>query len=263
MEQKQRKWWAYILIFFISQFLAIALPFGLRAVGISLSANMFLSMGLMVANLLAIGLFLLYCPAEVTWASTLSGLRDRNLRRSALVFLTAIPVCLLVNLIQEAFFPDIPDLVGDEAFKNIMYNPLGLLTVALIGPLSEELLFRGGVQTCIHRKYATQGPAAAIGFSAVLFSLIHLNPAQMPVAFILGLLLGFAYWWTGSLAAPVCIHAFNNSFACLLAYLSPDDDSLINFLGGNEGATIAAVVSVFALVLLFRQIRAEEHPKEM
>ena len=260
---KSRKWWVYILIFFISQFAAIALPLGLRAVGIGFSGSMFMSMALLLANLLAIGFFLLYRPAEVTWAATLSGLRGRNLRRSALMFLIAIPVCMLVNLIQEAFFPDIPNLVGEDTFKELMYNPMGLITIALIGPLSEELLFRGGVLTCIHQKYPTQGPAAAIAFSAVLFALIHLNPAQMPAAFILGLLLGYAYWWTGSLAAPVFIHTFNNSFACLVAYISPDDESLINFLGGNEGAMIAAVVSVFALVLLFRQIRAEEHPKEM
>lgn len=258
-----RKWWVYILIFFISQFAAVALPFGLRAFGIGFSGSMFMSIALLMANLLAIVFFLLYRPAEVTWPATLSGLRGHNLRRSVLVFLLAIPTCLLVNLIQEAFFPDIPNFVGEETFKDLMFNPLGLITIAVIGPLSEELLFRGGVLTSIHQKYASQGPASAIAFSAVLFALIHLNPAQMPAAFILGLLLGFAYWWTGSLAAPVCIHVFNNSFACLLAYLSPDDDSLIGFLGGSEGATIAAAVSIFALVLLFRQIRAEEHQKEM
>lgn len=258
-----RKWWVYILIFFISQFAAVALPFGLRAFGIGFSSSMFMSIALLMANLLAIVFFLLYRPAEVTWSATFAGLRGQNRRRSVLVFLLAIPTCLLVNLIQEAFFPDIPNLVGEETFKDLMFNPLGLITIAVIGPLSEELLFRGGVLTSIHQKYASQGPASAIAFSAVLFALIHLNPAQMPAAFILGLLLGFAYWWTGSLAAPVCIHVFNNSFACLLAYLSPDDDSLIGFLGGSEGATIAAAVSIFALVLLFRQIRAEEHPKEM
>ena len=258
-----RKWWVYILIFFVSQFAAVALPFGLKTVGIGISGSTFMSVALLMANLLAIVFFLLYRPAEVTWPATLSGLRHRNLRRTMLVFLLAIPTCLLVNLIQEAFFPDIPNFVGEETFKDLMYHPLGLITIAVIGPLSEELLFRGGVLTSIHRNFATQGPGAAIAFSAVLFALIHLNPAQMPAAFILGLLLGFAYWWTGSLAAPVFIHVFNNSVACLLAYLSPDDDSLIAFLGGNEGATIAAIVSVFALILLLRQIRAEEHPKEM
>ena len=255
-----RKWWVYILIFFVSQFAAVALPFGLKAVGIGISGSTFMSVALLMANLLAIVFFLLYRPAEVTWPATLSGLRGHNLRRTMLVFLLAIPTCLLVNLIQEAFFPN---FVGEETFKDLMYHPLGLITIAVIGPLSEELLFRGGVLTSIHRNFATQGPGAAIAFSAVLFALIHLNPAQMPAAFILGLLLGFAYWWTGSLAAPVCIHVFNNSFACLLAYLSPDDDSLIGFLGGSEGATIAAAVSIFALVLLFRQIRAEEHQEEM
>ena len=160
-----RKWWVYILIFFVSQFAAVALPFGLKAVGIGISGSTFLSVALLMANLLAIVFFLLYRPAEVTWPATLSGLRGHNLRRTMLVFLLAIPTCLLVNLIQEAFFPDIPNLVGEETFKDLMYHPLGLITIAVIGPLSEELLFRGGVLTSIHQKYASQGPASAIAFS--------------------------------------------------------------------------------------------------
>ena len=65
------------------------------------------------------------------------------------------------------------------------------------------------------------------------------------------------YGWTDIVATD------RSGEVCGSAYLSPDDDSLIGFLGGSEGATIAAAVSIFALVLLFRQIRAEEHQKEM
>ena len=122
---------------------------------------------------------------------------------------------------------------------------------------TEELLFRGGVQTDLQLHDSGQGPFVAIGITAAIFALVHLNPAQMPAALVIGILLGFAYWWTGSLVAPILIHVFNNSFACAMAIFSPDNDSMISFLGGRVGAGIAAVVSLFCLVLVVRKIGQE------
>ena len=79
----------------------------------------------------------------------------------------------------------------------------------------------------------------------------------MPAAFILGLVLGFAYWWTGSLVAPICIHVFNNSTACVMAFLSPDDDSLIHLIGGTEKAGMLAVVCFFFLLITLRAVQKE------
>ena len=256
---KTRAWWIYLLIFIISQLAAVAVMLGVRLAGGQLAATSEWAIvaTLFVANALAIALFFLFRPRSITWTSTLSGTRGAVGRRSALILLTAIPITFLVNLLQEAFFPDIPDLVGAEMLKTIMYNPLGLLTVAVLGPIAEELLFRGGVQTDLQLHHSDQGWFVPICVSAVLFSLIHMNPAQMPIAFILGLVLCFAYWWTGSLVAPVLIHVFNNSFACLMSYVAPNDDSLISFLGGKANAGIAAVICIFWLAITLRAVSKE------
>ncbi|MBR1755126.1 MAG: CPBP family intramembrane metalloprotease [Bacteroidaceae bacterium] len=251
---RQHPFWVYILLFLFCQLASV--PVGLLMAR-WLGYDQMLVGTLLFANVLAIILFLLYRPATVTWQSTLGGVRGRGGRRSALVFLLALPTILLVNLGQEAFFPDIPDLVGEETLQALMYHPLGLLTIAVLGPLSEELLFRGGVQSDLYRHTAQQGTWVAIALSAAIFALIHMNPAQMPAAFLLGILLGFAYWWTGSLVASVCIHVFNNSFACVLSFLSPDDDSLINFLGGSTSAGLTALICLFALLLTLRAVRKE------
>lgn len=253
---KTRSWWLYILFFFFSQLAGGGVAYALAATGV-LTGMWSLIVSLLVANLLAIGLFLLWRPYDITWAATLAGVHGRKGRRTGLVFLMALPIIILVNLIQEAFFPELPDLVGEETFKAIMYNPLGMVTVALLGPVAEELLFRGGVQKDLQTRYAEQGPAVAIALSAVLFAIAHMNPAQMPAALILGLVLGFAFWWTGSLAASICIHVFNNSMACFLSLLSPDDDSLIHFLGGTEQAGVLAVVCVFFLLIILHVVRNE------
>lgn len=249
----------FLLIFLGSQLTAGITPFLLSLLHIRLSSSITLVGTLLLANLLAIGLFFLYRPHSITWTSTMAGLQGQAGRRTFWVFLMAIPAILLVNILQEALFPDIPDLVGADTFKEIMYHPAGLLTIMFLGPLSEELLFRGGVQTdftnimqqeCKNR-FSTYLPLI---LSALIFAIIHLNPAQMPAAFILGFVLGFAYWWTGSLLAPVCIHVFNNALACLLFFLSPDNDSFIHFIGGPIEAGVIVLVSLVALGLIIWQM---------
>ena len=255
--------WVYVVIFLLSQLTAgmLAGIFHFMPFERGISTQWTLSITLFLANVLAILLFFLYRPRSVTRASTLAGIRHPKAQRTWLCFALALPLILLVNLTQELFFPNLPDLVGEQTFKQIMFNPIGLLTVAILGPVAEELLFRGGVQTDLQLHDSGQGPAVAIGISAAIFALIHLNPAQMPVAFILGILLGFAYWWTGSLIAPTLIHVFNNSFACAMAILSPESDTTVDFLGGRTGAGIAAVISLFCLVLIIRKM-AQEFKKD-
>lgn len=251
--------WVYVVIFLLSQLTAgmLAGIFHFMPFERGISTQWTLSITLFLANVLAILLFFLYRPRSITRTSTLAGIRRPKAQRTWLCFALALPVILLVNLFQEVFFPNLPDLVGEQTFKQIMYNPIGMLTVAVLGPLAEELLFRGGVQTDLQLHDSGQGPFVAIGITAAIFALVHLNPAQMPAALVIGVLLGFAYWWTGSLVAPILIHVFNNSFACAMAIFSPDNDSMISFLGGRVGAGIAAVVSLFCLVLVVRKIGQE------
>lgn len=251
--------WVYVVIFLLSQLTAgmLAGIFHFMPFERGISTQWALSITLFLANVLAILLFFLYRPRSVTRTSTLAGIRSPKSTRTWLCFALALPLILLVNLFQEVFFPNLPDLVGEQSLKLIMSNPIGMLTVAVLGPLAEELLFRGGVQTDLQLHDSGQGPAVAIGISAAIFALVHLNPAQMPAALVIGVLLGFAYWWTGSLVAPILIHIFNNSFACAMAILSPNSDSMIAFLGGRVGAGIAAVVSLFCLVLVVRKIGQE------
>lgn len=256
---RKHSWWVYLLIFFATQLTAGGLAFAFSHLRPALkedSASL-LVVTLFAANALAVLLWFCYHPSAITWQRTLAGVKGQNGRRTGLVFLLALPLIILTNLGQEVFFPDIPNLLDESTMRGIMYHPIGLLTVAFLGPLAEELLFRGGVQHDLSQHHSDQGWFVPIALTAVLFSLIHLNPAQMPVAFILGCLLGFAYWWTRSLVAPVCIHVFNNSLACVMAFLSPDEDSTIHFLGGSTGAGITAIVCVFFFVIILRAVRKE------
>lgn len=256
---RRRYWWVYILFFLVTQLSAgfVMVALSRFDLGVLMSNQNLLAPAMLFGNLLGILLFFCFRPQSITWSSTFAGFKGQKGRRSLLVFLLALPTIMLVNLVQEVFFPELPDLVGEEQFKQLMYHPLGLLTISLVGPLCEELLFRGGIQTDLSLHHSNQGWFVPIAFSSIIFALVHVNPAQMPAALTLGLLLGFAYWWTGSLVASVGIHVFNNSFACCLAFISPNDTSLVHLLGGRTSAGIIAVVCLFWLYLAFRAVQKE------
>ncbi|HUR58448.1 MAG TPA: glutamate-5-semialdehyde dehydrogenase [Opitutaceae bacterium] len=91
----------------------------------------------------------------------------------------------------------------------------GVALAVIIAPLTEEFLFRGLILRGLIGRWK---PWAAIVISALLFALIHLNPAQMPVAFLLGLVLGWIYVHTRSLGLCMIGHAVNNTGAYLVGF---------------------------------------------
>lgn len=93
---------------------------------------------------------------------------------------------------------------------------LAFLALAVVAPVVEELLFRGVVLESLRRK----GPAIAIGVSAFLFGLAHLELSIVGLASKTagGVILGLLYWRRG-LWASIAAHAAYNGSLVLLAVL--------------------------------------------
>lgn len=68
-------------------------------------------------------------------------------------------------------------------------------------------------------------PWIAILLSAALFSLAHMNLAQMPGTIAIGLLYGWLVYRTGSLLPSIIGHVFNNSLVCILAMFPEEEGS--------------------------------------
>lgn len=81
-------------------------------------------------------------------------------------------------------------------------------TVVILAPLCEEVLFRGYIYGAT-KKFSDRFFACL--FSSLLFSVVHYNiNALLPLLF-LAILLTIAYELTGSLWAPISIHALFNA----------------------------------------------------
>jgi membrane protease YdiL (CAAX protease family) len=89
---------------------------------------------------------------------------------------------------------------------------LGLLTM-LIGPIMEEILFRGVVYSALRQR---MGVATAAMGSALIFSIAHTNAAQTLPIFGMGMLLALLYEHTGGLLSSIVFHCLNNTFAFIL-----------------------------------------------
>lgn len=89
-----------------------------------------------------------------------------------------------------------------------------VIMTVIFAPLLEEILFRG----IILRGLLNRGmkPALAIFVSALAFGGFHFNPWQFVAGLLLGLVLGYAYWKTGSLSVAILLHAFNNLISAIL-----------------------------------------------
>lgn len=134
--------------------------------------------------------------------------------------------------IQEQI-PELPNFVEQE-FDTILGTPWGYLVIGLLAPLSEEIVMRGAILKEL-LKSEKLSVWAAITISALMFALIHMNPVQMPHAFLIGLLLGWMYWRTGSILPGVAYHWANNSAAFVMYAFYPDPDmKLIDLFKGSE-----------------------------
>lgn len=96
--------------------------------------------------------------------------------------------------------------VSEQAFSG---QPVGLmiLVVGIIGPICEELMFRGIV---FHRLKDWVKPQAAIAISALLFGIYHGNIVQFFYATCMGVMLAIIYDKTGTLWISIVAHIAAN-----------------------------------------------------
>jgi uncharacterized protein len=97
-------------------------------------------------------------------------------------------------------------------------NPVvAVLTVVIIGPIAEEVFFRGVVFNAWLREY---GYRQALVGSGLLFGLVHMSMVGFVPFVLLGILLAVVYRRTGSLMAPIALHVAFNAISVGLALLA-------------------------------------------
>jgi len=112
------------------------------------------------------------------------------------------------------------------AFSSFPQFLLGLLVIAVLPAIGEELLFRGTLQPMLQR--ATGSPHRAIWLTAIIFSAIHMQFYGFVPRVLLGALFGYLYYWSGNISVPMLAHFVNNGITIVLAYVSQQGHPNLN-----------------------------------
>jgi hypothetical protein len=98
--------------------------------------------------------------------------------------------------------------------SDLVFN---LILIGLFPAVAEELLFRGVLQRLIHER--VRNIHAAVWLTAAIFSLVHFQFLGFVPRMLLGGILGYTFYASGSIWVPVVAHAFNNTAQVVMAYL--------------------------------------------
>lgn len=154
---------------------------------------------------------------------------------SIFAFVGAILLIFYTDILTE--FLNLPNEL-EKVFTDMSLTVAGALSIGVIGPIVEEFVFREAILG-----YMLKGGVnkwVAISASALVFGLIHANPAQIPFATIIGFIFGIIYYKTGNIVIPCILHILNNSTAVVMMMVmgeEANDVKLSDFLGGPAMAS--------------------------
>jgi uncharacterized protein len=132
-------------------------------------------------------------------------------------------------------------------------TPMGLIgnlfTIAFLAAFVEELFFRGMLQQTLTE--AKLNHHIAIWITAAVFSAIHIQFYGFLPRMFLGAILGYLFFYTGSIWVSIAAHFVNNALVVLVGYFS--DNVKLNPLenGGDEiGMKISPALAALSFMLV-------------
>lgn len=129
--------------------------------------------------------------------------------------LAFLGISIITGTLEANFEVFQTDFMGD-VIGGSRSIPLLFLTVGILAPIFEELLFRGFVFKGLER--SVLGGHGTVWLTALAFASIHLQYPIGVVALIVptAVVLGYSRMYSGSLLVPIALHVANNSVALLL-----------------------------------------------
>jgi uncharacterized protein len=174
---------------------------------------------------------------------------------SILVMVMALPfVFWLGEMNRQIPLPEwmvrLEQNTGDQLTEILKVNNwydivVNVIVIALFPAICEEVFFRGALQRVLI--HLTRSPWTGIIIAAILFSALHLQFAGFLPRFFLGIVLGFLYWYSGSLWTSILAHFVFNGIQVLWVSYSPQ------YIENNPQlpyGDLAAVVSGIAIVAI-------------
>ena len=158
-------------------------------------------------------------------------------------FLSSIPA------IKDSF-TSFDQSFGGLENENYLFT---LGSIVILGPIVEELMFRGFVYQSIKKAF---GIWPAILLSALLFGIWHMELVQTVYVSIVGVGLAIVYEYAGNMVYPALLHILNNFYSAL--------PPQINTPFWNDAVEIAGYIMILPMLyLLYQMVKKINAPAAM
>jgi membrane protease YdiL (CAAX protease family) len=168
------------------------------------------------------------------------GLKRENLYRNIIIGVVMVAPVLFLDYIAEEFIVKaastiapsksevIQEMQDNEHANGVEMWPKNpdeigklsgsMLLVIIMGPLGEEILFRGIAYTGLRRK---RGKWKALIISSIVFALAHVQLIHFIPILISGIALAYLFQRTGSLIPSITFHVLYNLSLAVFWYIQP------------------------------------------
>lgn len=141
-------------------------------------------------------------------------------------------------------------MLSDKSPSTIFFT---FLSIVVIAPIGEELLFRGAVQGWILTR--TKRVHLAVILSAILFSAVHMQWMGFIPRTVMGVVLGYVAVY-GSLRLAMLLHALNNLLAYVLFWTNESVNDAPEIISKHPViSTIAMLICLGLSILVIKKMR--------
>lgn len=152
----------------------------------------------------------------------------------------------LMQDLQERATEVMEKFVNVDTIGGLIIN---LFMIAGLAALGEELLFRSVIQTSLIR--ICKNAHIGIFIASAIFSLFHMEFYGLLPRLVLGLLMGYMYYYSRSIWIPMAMHFANNGTIVFLYYLNNIGATNIDVESFGETNVFVLILSIIAMVALF------------
>ena len=154
----------------------------------------------------------------------------------------------------EEMMKSLQDAAQEVTEKMLNVNNIGgliinIIMIAGLAALGEELLFRSLLQTSLIK--ICKNAHIGIFIASAVFSFIHFEFYGFLPRLVLGLLLGYMFYFSGSIWVPMLMHFVNNGTIVVLYFLNNKGITNIDLDTFGKTSTPILIASIIAMIALF------------
>ena len=136
-----------------------------------------------------------------------------------------------------------------------------ILVFAVLAGICEEFFFQGSLQPLLMNW--SKNPHVGILLTALIFSALHFQFYGFIPRLLLGVYLGYLFYWSRSLWLPILAHVLHNALSIMVDYtlqgrgIDTDNMQYTDVHGSLPTAAACALISAMAIVYIWRIYRDE------